>query len=48
LAALKLARQLVKPSSEPGSSTAADAVPEMQITLKSRMNMMQFRQLSVS
>ncbi|KAL1410983.1 minichromosome maintenance protein 5 [Vanrija albida] len=45
-ALLRLARALVSPSTEPGSSTAAELVPEMQVTLKSGMNMFQFRQLS--
>ncbi|TXT13612.1 hypothetical protein VHUM_00979 [Vanrija humicola] len=45
-ALLRLARTLVSPSTEPGSSTAAELVPEMQVTLKSGMNMFQFRQLT--
>ena len=47
-AVLRLARQLVNPADEPGSSTAVEAVPEMQVTLRSGMNMLQFRELSVS
>lgn len=36
----------MNPAVEPGSSAAADAVPEVQVTLKSNMNMIQFRQLT--
>jgi DNA replication licensing factor MCM5 len=47
-AALRLARQLVSPADEASSSAAVKAVPEMQVTLKTGMNMLQFRELSVS
>lgn len=47
-AVLRLARQLAKPADNPTAEAAVEAVPEMQVTLKSQMNMLQFRELTVS
>ncbi|KAL7424263.1 minichromosome maintenance protein 5 [Cryptotrichosporon argae] len=45
-ALLRLARALLHPSTESSSSTAAQQIPEMQVTLKSGTNLLQFRELS--
>lgn len=49
-ALLRLARILVDPaaSNDPSSSRASELVPEMQVTIKSGKNMLQFRELTVS
>ncbi|RSH81781.1 minichromosome maintenance protein 5 [Apiotrichum porosum] len=49
-ALLRLARILVDPaaSNDPSSSRASELVPEMQVTIKSGKNMLQFRELTAN
>ena len=45
----RLARSLLHPTGNDaeGSRTAAESIPAMQVTLKSGMNLLQFRDLTV-
>jgi hypothetical protein len=46
---LRLARALLHPAGDSGPSSAAEeSVPDMQVTLRSGANLLQFRELTVS
>jgi DNA replication licensing factor MCM5 len=48
-ALLRLARALLHPTGEGGPSTGGEeSVPDMQVTLRSGANLLQFRELTVS